>query len=91
MTTMNNASTYAGLSLNERVHIALELAERIRMSHGSFFDTVEVLVEKLNPSGGSANPEALKLAEALLEQLRDMRPHCELMDCLDSMRASSAH
>jgi hypothetical protein len=91
--TMNNASPYAGLSLNERVHVALDLAEKISMDHHSFSETVSAIVQQLTPTGDRSNPDgdALRLAEALLEQLRDMRPHCELMDCLDSMRASSAH
>jgi hypothetical protein len=35
MTTMNNASEYASLSLNERVHVALDLPEMINMDHHS--------------------------------------------------------
>ena len=63
------------------------------MGHDSFCDMVAAIVAHLKPvgGGGSANPEALKLVEALLERLGDMRQHCELMDCLDSMRASTAH
>jgi hypothetical protein len=40
MTTMNNASKYASLSLNERVHVALDLAEKISMYHQSLSETV---------------------------------------------------
>jgi len=93
MTTMNNASPYAALSLNERVHVALDLAEKISMDHHSFSETVSAIVKQLTPEGEAigSNVEALRLAEVLLERLRDMRQHCELMDCLDSMRAGTAH
>jgi len=93
MTTMNNASPYAALSLNERVHVALDLAEKISMDHHSFSETVSAIVKQLTPEGEAigSNAEALRLAEVLLERLRDMRQHCELMDCLDSMRAGTAH
>lgn len=93
MTTMNNSSPYAALSLNERVHVALDLAEKISMDHHGISETVTAIVKQLKPKGDRASPDgdALRLAEALLEQLRDMRQHCELMDCLDSMRASTAH
>jgi len=93
MATMNDASPYAGLSLNERVHIALELAENISMEHDGFHHLVSELVGQLRLGNDQAKQgrEALTLAEALLERLRDMRRHCELMDCLDSMRASTAH
>jgi len=93
MTTINNASEYASLSLNERVHAALQLAEKISMDHHSFFETVSAIVKRLSPEGDGASPEgdALRMAEVLLEQLRDMRQHCNLMDCLDSMRGSTAH
>jgi len=93
MTTMNNASPYAALSLNERVHVALDLAEKISMDHHSFSETVSAIVKQLTPEGEAIRPnvEALRLAEVLLERLRDMRQHCELMDCLDSMRAGTAH
>lgn len=88
---MNNASPYAALSLNERVHVALELAEKISMDHHSFSETVSAIVEQLTPAGGGgSNGEALRLAEVLPGRLRDMRQHCELMDCLDSMRAGTA-
>jgi hypothetical protein len=92
MTTMNNASEYASLSLNERVHVALDLAEKISMYHQSLSETVSAIVKQLTPAGDGVSPgvEALKLAEALLERLRDMRQHFELMDCLDSMRAGTA-
>lgn len=92
ITTMNNASEYASLSLNERVHVALDLAEKISMDHHSLSETVSAIVKQLTPAGDGVSPdvEALKLAEALLERLRDMRQHCELMDCLDSMRAGTA-
>ena len=93
MPTMNNASIYGTLSLNERVHAALELAEKVSMDHHSFFETVSAMVKKLSPEGDGDNSEgeALTMAVVLLEQLRDMRDHCNLMDCLDSMRASTAH
>jgi len=93
MPTMNNASIYGTLSLNERVHAALELAEKVSMDHHSFFEMVSAIVKQLTPAddGVCVNVDALKLAELLLEQLRDMRDHCNLMDCLDSMRASTAH
>lgn len=93
MTTMNNASPYAALSLNERVHVALDLAEKISMDHHSFSETVSAIVKQLTAPGEGVSPdaEALTLAEGLLERLRDMRQHCELMDCLDSMRAGTAH
>jgi hypothetical protein len=58
------------------------------MDHHSFSETVSAIVKQLTPAGDG---EALKLAEVLLERLRDMRQHCELMDCLDSMRAATAH
>lgn len=92
ITTMNNASEYASLSLNERVHVALDLAEKISMDHHSLSETVSAIVKQLTPAGDGVNPdvEAVKLAEALLERLRDMRQHWELMDCLDSMRAGTA-
>jgi len=75
MTTMNNASEYASLSLNERVHVALDLAEKIDMDHHSLSETVSAIVKQLTPAGDGVSPdvEALKLAEALLERLRDMR------------------
>jgi len=90
---MNDASPYTALSLNERVYAALELAEKISMDHHSFSETVSAIVKQLTPAGDGVSPDvdALKLAEALLERLRDMRQHCELMDCLDSMRAGTAH
>jgi len=90
---MNNASEYASLSLNERVHAALDLGEKISMDHVRFSDLVSEIVKQLalGQERGDSSVEALKLAESLLEQMRDMRQHCNLMDCLDSMRASTAH
>lgn len=92
MTTMSNASEYASLSLNERVHVALDLAEKISMDNPSVSETVSAIVKQLTPAGDGVSPdvEALKLAEALLERLRDRRQHRELMAWLDSMRAGTA-
>lgn len=90
---MNNASPYAALSLNERVYAALELGESISMNHHQFFMLASAVVEQLTPKDGETcdKVDVLRLAEELLERMRDMRQHCNLMDCLDSMRASTAH
>jgi hypothetical protein len=93
MTNIEDAVPYGSLSLNERVHIALELGESISMNHHQFFMLASAIVEQLTPKDGEACDKvgALRVAEELMERMRDMRQHCNLMDCLDSMRASTAH
>ena len=90
---MNNASPYAALSLHERVHAALELGEKISMDHHRYQSMVSTIVEQLMSVGhpAGAQVDAVKLAKELLDQMSDMRDHCNLMDCLDSMRAGTAH
>jgi len=90
---MNNASEYASLSLNQRVHAALELGEKVSMDHHHYRAMVSTIVEQLTSAGHSAGAQVdvLKLVKELLDQMSDMRDHCNLMDCLDSMRASTAH
>jgi hypothetical protein len=49
--------------------------------------------EEFTIGAGGAGParEALRLAEALFAGVSGLRQHGDVMDCRDSVRASSAH
>lgn len=91
--TPTRISRYATASQSERVEFAVEMMEEIIADKERFYAIAAAIVTQLKPRGDDdcADPVAFRLAEVLENVLADTDQQNRLLDCIKSMRTSTAH